>query len=158
MALGHWHGYLWTGPGKDLKDESLRRPSAPGTPATQEFLRSSLPPMRLGHYLLRRSAASADLTWTDVDEAIDWMAATYKSHPPMEGDVGFPAVNGAPPPLAGDVGLDARRATSRDGLINGVDAYWQYYTNPNGGIVAYAAICCPHTHLPDIPCPLPPRP
>ena len=30
MALGHWHGYLWTGSSKDLKDESLRRPGVPG--------------------------------------------------------------------------------------------------------------------------------
>src|SRR5687767_344675 len=130
MTLGHWHGYLWTGSSKDLKEESARRPGAPGTSEIQEFLRSSQPPMRLGHYLLRRNAVSADLTWTDVDEAIDWMAATYKRHPPMDGDVGFPAGQ-ATPLLASDVGLDARRATSRDGLINGVDAYWQYYTNPN---------------------------
>jgi hypothetical protein len=124
MTLGHWHGYLWTGSSKDLKDESLRRPGAPGTPATQEFLRSSLPPMRLGHYLLRRYAVSADLTWTGADKAIDWMAATYKRHPPMDGDVGFPAASGAAS-LASDVGLDARKVTSRDGLVNGVDAYWQ---------------------------------
>jgi len=156
MTVGHWHGYLWIGSSKDLQDESLRWPGPPGTPATQEFLRSSLPPMRLGHHLLRRNAVSADLTWTGVDETIDWMAATYKRHPPMDGDVGFPAVSGAAP-LASDVGLDARKVTSRDGLVNGVDAYWQYYINPNGGVVAYAAICCPHTHLPKIPCPLPPR-
>jgi hypothetical protein len=156
MAVGHWHGYLWTGTSKDLKDESLRRPGAPGAPESQEFLRSSLPPVRLGQYLLRRNAVSADLTWTDADEAIAWMASTYERHPPMEGDVGFPAGRGISP-LARDVGLDARRTTSRDGLINGVDAYWQYYTNANGGVIAYGAVCCPNTHLPEIPCPLPPR-
>jgi hypothetical protein len=152
----HWHGYLWSGTGAELKEEHLRRPGEPGSPEYQAFLRSSLPPMKTGHYLLRRGAASQDLTWTDAGPAIDWMATSYKRHLPMSGEAGFPAINGVAP-MATDVGLDARRTTSLDGLCNGVDGFWLYYTGQSGSMVAICAICCPHTHMPEIACPMPPR-
>ncbi|MET8147603.1 hypothetical protein ACIBSW_06720 [Actinoplanes sp. NPDC049668] len=155
-AQRHWHGYIWTGPGKDLRNEFLRRPGALGTPDRQEFMRSALPPLHLGHYLLRRTATTQDRTWTDPDEAIGWMASTYLQHPPLTGDGGFPAVAGWVP-VASDVGVEARRKTSRDALINGVDASWGYWTSTGGAFVSYSAICCPNTHFPEIPCPLPPR-
>jgi len=156
MTARHWHGYLWTGTGAELKNEALRTPGLPNSAETQAFLRNSMPPVRTGHYLLRRDATSRDLTWTDVDRVIEWMSANYERRPPMSGDVGFPTVNGHTP-MAGDVGLEARRRISRDGLINGVDGGWGYYTSPSGGFFTIAAICCPHTHMPEIPCPLAPR-
>jgi hypothetical protein len=149
-AARHWHGYFWTGTITELKDEALRRPSDPG------FLRSSLPPIQTGHYLLRRGATTQDLTWVDVDKVIEWMAASYQRHPPMIGEAGFPAINGVAP-LASDVGLEVRREGARETLINGVDSFWMYYTGRSGGMVATVAICCPHTHFPEIPCPMSPR-
>lgn len=143
-AARHWHGYTWNGTTADLRDESQRRPTGPGEPETQVFIRSSLPPLRTGHYLLRRPGAGH--TWTDPDDVITWLVAQYHRRPPQERENAAQAY----------VALEARIEHSRDGLVNGVDAWWQYYIS-GGGQVVIAAICCPHTHLPDIACPMPPR-
>jgi hypothetical protein len=144
-AARHWHGYTWDGTAADLRDESQRRPAGPNEPETQAFLRSSLPPVRTGHYLLRRPDAGR--TWVDPDEVINWLVAQYERRPPQERENGAQAY----------VGLNSWIGTSCDGLVSGVDAWWQYYINNSGGQVVWAAICCPHTHLLDIPCPMPPR-
>lgn len=146
----HWHGYgPWTGSGQELRDgegKGLRNPGRdPGDPATPTFLASTMPPMQLGHYLLRKTATSRPRTWTDIDQAMQWMADLYDKHPPVYlPDEGY-----------SDCGLEARLLHSRTGLIHGSDAYWSYYLR-NFNKVAYGVICCPHSHLRDIPCPLPP--
>ena len=144
MTAAHWHGYSWTGSSAELKDESLRRPTTPGAPETQAFIRSTVPPLRTGHYLMRRPGT--DQTWTDPDNVIAWLVAGYERNPPYERE------NRAQAYLP----LDGRIGTSRDGLVHGVDAWWQYYASGMGQVVL-AAICCPHAHLPEIPCPTPPR-
>ncbi|GAA2617163.1 hypothetical protein [Paractinoplanes durhamensis] len=145
MSARHWHGYFWTGASAELKDDSTRRPGAAGSPERQPFVRSTVPPLQTGYYLLR--SPEAGHTWTDPDETIAWLAATYQRHPPHDRDSQAPAY----------VGLDQRKVTSRDGLVNGVDACWQYYTAGMGQVVL-VAICCPHSHLPDLDCPMPPHP
>lgn len=143
----HWHGFApWTGPTETLKrEESARRPGRePGDIATQAFLSSTLPPLQLGHYLLRRREASAGRTWTTAEEAVRWLADTYNRHPPVERQDG-----------QAWVALDARKRHSCDGLIHGSDALWHYETR-GGTTVVYAVICCPHSHMPQIPCPCPP--
>ena len=142
-ARRHWHGYIWTGASADLKDESQRRPGPPGAPERQAFIRSSLPPVQTGYWLLRPPAAGR--TWTSPDDAVGWLVGNYERHPPYERVAGTAAY----------VSLDDRKATTRDGLVNGVDAWWQYYTSGMGQVV-FAAICCPHTHLADVTCPKPP--
>lgn len=138
-ALQHWHGYSWTGSSAELKDESQRRPTTPGAPETQAFIRSVVPPLQTGHYLMRCPAAAR--TWTDPDKAISWLVAQYQRHPPYEREHNATAY----------VSLDRRIETSRVGLVNGVDAWRQDYT-PSMGQVVFAAICCPHTHRTEIPC------
>lgn len=143
-AVLHWHGYSWMGSSAELKDESLRRPGKPGIPQWQAFIRGTLPPLQTGYYLLRRPGS--DLTWTDPDKAIGWLVERYQQHTPSTREDGGAAY----------VPLDQRVVTSRDGLVNAVDAWWQYYT-PGMGQALFAAICCPHAHLSDLPCPVPPR-
>ena len=106
---------------------------------------STLPPLQLGHYLLRRRDTTAARTWTNVDDAMDWLGTTHAAHPPLtlsNGSQAYPA-------------LQARRRHTRDGLHHGVDAFWLYYTT-KFGVVACAVICCPHRHMTTSPCPLPP--
>ncbi|MFG1602808.1 hypothetical protein [Actinoplanes sp. NPDC049265] len=143
-AARHWHGYSWMGASAELRNESLRRPGPTGAPETDAFIRSTLPPLQTGHYLLRRPEAGR--TWTDPDDAIAWLVANYQRHPPMEHPGGAQAY----------VSLDSRKVISRDGLINGVDAWWQYYTSDQGQVV-FAAVCCRHSHRREIPCPMPPK-
>ncbi|GLY08195.1 hypothetical protein [Actinoplanes sp. NBRC 101535] len=143
----HWHGYgPWTGSADTLRaQEHQRRPGpalTPMDPATGTFLGNSLPPMQTGHWLLRRTQTTADQTWTDVDDVLAWLTKQYAAHPPT--------------PLDSYLDLDARLDHSRAGLLGGADAWWHYYTG--GGIAVYSAICCPHRHLTQIPCPLKPSP
>jgi hypothetical protein len=146
-SVRHWHGYgPWTGTSEQLRGEASRRPGRdPADAATQAFIAATIPPMQLGHYLLRRRDTTAARTWTSVDDAMDWLGKTYAAHPPLTLADGAQAY----------VDLEARRRYTRDGLHHGVDAFWLYYT-AGFGVVAYAVICCPHKHLTTIPCPLPP--
>lgn len=144
-ALRHWHGFgPWTGAGETLRSEAPRRPE-PDAAAMQTFLANDLPAVQTGHYLLRRRAVSADRTWAGVDQAVEWLCQQYARHPPAPRSDGRQAY----------VDLESRVETTRDGLSHGVDALWWYYT-AGSSVAVTAVICCPHTVLKQIPCPLPP--
>lgn len=135
----HWHGYgPWTGPPSTFErvNEGLRRPSDPA------FLQSTAPPIELGHYLLRRSATTRELTWIGTDGPLSWMTETYGAHPPD------PRLNYEP--------LTVKIGHTRDGLLGGTDAYWHHHMS-NERVFAVAVIGCPHRHHTQTPCPLPPR-
>ncbi|BCY14157.1 hypothetical protein [Actinoplanes sp. L3-i22] len=138
----HWHGYLWTGSTEELKKrETGRRPG--GLNEVQGF-RPELPPLQTGYYLRRRP--DAGLTWIEVDDVVAWMVTNRERHRPTAREDGTQAWPG----------LDQRRETTRDGLLNGVDGWWQYHTG-TGTEIVIAAIVCPHSHLRDIACPMPPQ-
>ncbi len=139
--MQHWHGYgPWTGPAAELRQEGARRPGqAANSQETLAFVASKLPPMQTGHYLMRPRQASADRTWTDVEQALDWLAKTVADHPP-HGDY---------------VPADTAREHDRAQLLGGADVYRQYYTG-NAAVAAFGIIACPHAHLAGIRCPLPP--
>lgn len=144
----HWHGYgPWTGSGQELRqaEGSLQRNPGSKPEDMHTFLSSTMPPMQVGHFLLRTRATARERTWTDVDAALAWLAEHYRKYPPVH----------LPGEGYTDVGLDARMAHSRDGLAHGADAYWEYYI-AGFSKVAYGVICCPHAHKTEIPCPLPP--
>jgi hypothetical protein len=144
-AQQHWHGFgPWTGQSATLKDEGPRRPG-PDPAALQAFLANDLPAMQTGHYLLRRRAVSADRTWITVEGAMRWLTQQYAAHPPIQDNGEHQAY----------VDLQARINTTCDGLMNGVDAVWWYYT-AGFSVAISAVVCCPHAHLKQIPCPLPP--
>lgn len=142
----HWHGYEWSGSPAELGEGDHRRPNA-DTERMATFMRAAVPPIEVGYWLWRRHAASSARTWADVDEAIRWMTSRYEHTPPdaREGESHL-------------LPLNVRVGTTRDGLLNGVDGWWQYYTS-SMGVVVIAAICCPHTHVKARPghtlCPLP---
>lgn len=139
-AMRHWHGYEWAGSPTELREDNRRRPSK--IPAElPEFMSSAVPPIQTGHWLLRRRDAAASRTWTDVDDVVTWLTARYERNPPSA--------------QLSYISLDERTATTRDGLLHGVDAWWEYYTGGMGVFVA-AAICCPHAHLRALLCPMPP--
>ena len=148
MSALHYHGFMpWTGTAAELKSGEgggQRRPGPDDSP-TSTFLGSSMPPMQLGHYLLRRNAVSRDRTWTTVDPALNWMADIYRRNPP----VNLPAEKYVPLPL------EAYLMHSRPWLLAGTDALWEYYL-PGFSKIAYAVICCPHAFHGTIACPLPP--
>ncbi|MFI7608740.1 hypothetical protein ACIBTV_26830 [Micromonospora sp. NPDC049366] len=144
----HWHGYgPWTGPhqtfGRDHDHE--RRPGpTPADAQTSAFITGSTPPLENGHYLLRRGQTKPELTWTDVQGALDWLAGTYDRQPPDE--------------RLSYVDLAARLAHTRAGLEGGADAVWHYTQSVGANRVAvFAVICCPHRHHARTPCPLPPN-
>lgn len=143
---GHWHGYVWTGSGREHADESLRRPGlALNQPHTQAFIASKLPPLMTGHWLLKRSQTSASRTWTDVAEAVSWLMAQYDKNPPMKREDGLKAY----------VDRERWKAGACDRLPGGTDIHWCYWTQ-SGSKTSFAAVCCPNHFHPEIPCPLPP--
>ncbi len=129
----HWHGY---GPyrGRILtRDDEPKRRTNRAAAANDE-----IPPMQLGHYLTSRRATAAERTWTDVNQALDWLAQVAADNPP-----------------AGSYALITdNRPGKRAQLLGGSDIYHQYYTGTSS-MAAYAIICCPHAHL-TVTCPLPP--
>ncbi len=133
MQALHWHGYgPWTGQPLQREDEKHRRSAGP------QADNAALPPMQLGEYLTRRRATSADRTWTNVDEALDWLAKRAAEHPPY----------------GSYVSAEDSRGRDREQLHGGSDVYRQYYTGTSS-MTAFAVVCCPHAHL-LVPCPLPP--
>ncbi|BEL05693.1 hypothetical protein Q0Z83_038840 [Actinoplanes sichuanensis] len=136
-AARHWHGYLWTGSTESLKG----RPSLLAEDRTH---RPDRPPLQMGYYLNVRP--EPDRTWTEVDDVIAWIIANHERHRPTAREDGRQAWPD----------LDQRTATTLDGLVNGADGWWQYNTSPGSEIVI-AAICCPHSHLRTLTCPMPPR-
>ncbi|NJP35206.1 hypothetical protein [Micromonospora thermarum] len=149
MTTGHhWHGYgPWTGPhqffGREHDHE--RRPGRnPGDPETAAFIRATSPPLETGHYLLRRDQTKRQLTWTDVQGALDWLAATYAQQPPD--------------PTLDYLDKAARLEHTRTELEGGADSIWHYTVSLSANRVAvFAVICCPHRHHTRTPCPLPPN-
>lgn len=135
----HWHGYEWTGAASELKEGDHRRP-VDDPMRMPAFMSSTVPPIQTGHWLMRRKAAAASRTWVTPDDAIAWLLERYECNPPSR-ELSY-------------VSQEDRVLHTRDGLINGVDAWWHYYTG-GMGVAVFAAICCPHTHL-QLPCPLPP--
>jgi hypothetical protein len=94
---GHLHGFgPWVGPPERYHQEGDRRPPypdppAPGSPhekryreAEAEFYTSGLPPMMSGHWLMKRGQASAERTWTDPLEAVEWLTKQYQENPPHQ--------------------------------------------------------------------------
>ncbi|WP_208811056.1 hypothetical protein [Micromonospora echinofusca] len=96
--------------------------------------------MQTGLSLLRRSQAAVERTWTNVEDALDWLCLTWRANPPG-GDV---------------LSLDEHIAYDRGYLSRGSDCCLGYY-NSGYGFVSYSVVCCPNHFFPDVPCPLPPR-
>lgn len=135
----HWHGFgPWIGARSEYAKEGLRRPGPHSEdPQTKAFLTCAMTPVQLGHWLLRRHQASAELTWTDVEDAVRWIHETWTANPPG-GDV---------------LPLSRTINTVREALRLGSDVTRGYYS-PAYSFVSYSVICCPNRFHPDIPCPL----
>ncbi|SIM53209.1 hypothetical protein SAMN04489832_0448 [Micromonospora cremea] len=165
---GHWHGFgPWVGARDEFNKEYLRRPGANLTDAhirehlsremapgafrqwlltqggandyTRTFLANDMTPVQLGHSLLKLTKVSADRTWTDIDDALSWLAKTWIDNPPG-GDV---------------LPLEKTIEYKREALLLGSDVCTGYYT-PGFSYVDFTIICCPNRFFPNIPCPLPP--
>ncbi|WP_327031882.1 hypothetical protein [Micromonospora ureilytica] len=148
LVTHHWHAYdPWTGPhqffGREHDPERRPGPSS-GDVATAAFIRASSPPLENGHYLLRRDQTARERTWTDVQDALNWLTDRYAQHPPD--------------PTLSYVDQAARVEHSRAGLEGGSDAIWHYTASLSANrVVVLAVICCPHRHHTRTPCPLPPN-
>lgn len=141
----HWHGYgPWTGPHQFFgREHDHERRPGPGGVATPDFLRATSPPLETGHYLLRTAQTQRERTWTDAQDTLDWLVREYEAQPPD--------------PTLSYLSLEARQMHTRSGLVAGCDAIWHYTASASGNrVVVLAAICCPHRHKVDMPCPLPP--
>lgn len=145
---GHWHGYgPWIGGTDAYWRESLRRPGAsPDDEQTKIFLAQTLPPMQVGHWLMRRSQTAVDRTWTEAAEAVAWLEKTYAANPPFQHEDGRQAY----------VDLDTKIRHAEDTLPRGVDVSWVHYAK-SANLVSFSIVCCPNHFHPHIPCPLPPR-
>ncbi|MFI6759115.1 hypothetical protein ACIBF5_08225 [Micromonospora sp. NPDC050417] len=147
LVAHHWHGYgPWLGSHEffQRQHEHERRPGdIPGDAQTVAFIAANTPPMQNGHYLLRQSQTTPKRTWTDLQGPLAWLTETYAQCPPD-------------PTLRYGTPADWLEHTEAS-LRHGGDATWHYTTSKNGNrVVTYAVISCPHRHLQEIPCPLPP--
>ncbi|MEU9115759.1 hypothetical protein AB0D04_29265 [Streptomyces sp. NPDC048483] len=144
---GHWHGYgAWVGSGKEYGREGLRRPGRhPGDEQTRAFLASPLPPMMVGHWLLRRDQTAAERTWTRAVDAVSWLKGIYRENLPLDREDGRTAY----------CGLHVKTAYALDALPRGVDVTWAYWMT-SGSLTSYSVVACPNRPHPDIACPLPP--
>ncbi|MBO1417820.1 hypothetical protein [Streptomyces sp. FH025] len=130
----HWHTYLWSGDGQQLKNEAPRRPEPDAG-----FRTSNLPPMMTGWWLLKPASLISSTASTPADAAA-WLSSRYEENPPHRHHLP----------------LDARTAFAAETLAAGSDvvwAHWQQETGPR--FVHLAAICCPNRLWPAIPCPAP---
>lgn len=164
---GHWHGYgPWIGSPAVYHQEGNRRPPHPDPPppavdgdkqavrllqryreAGAEFYSSGLPPIMTGHWLVKRGQTAAERTWTDVTDAVGWLKQHYTDNPPFERPDGLQAY----------LPLDALIAYTYDALPRGVDSTWSHYTQGKS-LLSMSVVCCPNLFLPDVDCPLSPRP
>lgn len=142
---GHWHGYGWVGGAESYFKESTRRPGTAGDLHTQEFIASRVPPMMTGHWLMRRAQTTAEHTWTDVAQAIDWLWRRYDQTPPLARTDGGTAY----------VDVDARIDYAFDALPRGVDVTWGYWTG-RSMLASHSVVACVNRFHPQIPCPLEP--
>jgi hypothetical protein len=156
---GHWHGFgPWVGSPGQYAAEGGRRPAHPMRPgpeashagryqeAAGEFATSSVPPLMTGHWLAKQGQASADRTWTDLTDAVEWLRKQYTAQPPFERTDGMKAY----------VGLDGKLAYAYDVLPRGVDVTWVHYTQARS-LFSASIVCCPNLFHPTTPCPLLPR-
>lgn len=128
----HWHGYEWIGRGMDRANEAERRPTSP------DFLRSLLPPMRTGDWLLKPRARIGG-TFDDVKEALDWLEDRYNL---VRSSL-----------LHRDrLSIEERRQNAHDSLTVGVDVVWAEWMLA-GQFVSLTMVCCPNRHVKH-PCPL----
>ncbi|MGW3229388.1 hypothetical protein [Kitasatospora sp. NPDC001095] len=109
------------------------------------FEQRTVPPMRTGHWLLRRPSYLADQTWREPKEAAEWLAGKYERHPPA------PLSDGRPI----HPGLSAKVEYATAALTNGTDVVWMHYM-PGERMFSASVIVCPNRHLANLPCPLPP--
>ncbi|WP_307783242.1 hypothetical protein [Streptomyces sp. MBT53] len=114
--------------------------------AAAEFQNGSVPPLMTGHWLMKRSHAAAERTWTNAADAVTWLSKHYSENPPFEREDGRAAY----------IGLDGKIAYAHEVLPLGVDVSWVYYTQSKS-MVAMQVISCPNHFHPDLACPLPPR-
>ncbi|GGQ93297.1 hypothetical protein [Kitasatospora griseola] len=158
--LAHFHGYgPWIGRPDQYHAEYLRRPAPFNTewrdmvdamkrPDQEAYLRfeeRTIPPMRTGHWLLRRPDCLAGQTWRESKEAAEWLAGEFERHPPV------PLPDGRPI----HPGLSAKVEYAAAALTNGTDVVWMHYL-PGDYMFNACVVVCPNRHLPDLPCPLPP--
>lgn len=144
---GHWHGFgPWTGTRTAYGQEGARRPGQlTHDEQTRAFLAGTMPPMQVGHWLMRRDQAAAHRTWTDLSDAMDWLRKTYDASPPFE----------RPDDRRAYIDLEVKSTYAADALGRGVDAVWVHYAKTTN-LVSFSVVCCPHRFLRDLPCPLPP--
>ncbi len=163
---GHWHGYgPWVGSAKVYAMEGSRRPPHPNGPPTTtdpqdkaqqrvldryreaaaEFQSGNVPPTMTGYWLMKKSHAAHERTWSDVEGSLAWLTKAYASNTPMERADGLTAYSG----------LNTKIEYASDVLPRGVDVSWVYYT-PSDNLVSYSVVCCPNRFHPEIPCPLSP--
>ncbi|MGW3910546.1 hypothetical protein ACWEBX_03325 [Streptomyces sp. NPDC005070] len=137
----HWHGFgPWIGTGKEYGKEALRRPGrGPGDGQTAAFLASRVPSMQTGHALMRTGLVAG--TWTDVRDAVDWLAGLYGTAQPIERTDGGIAYLDA----------DTKASYALDALPRGLDVVWAYWTQSRL-LASYSVVCCPHRDI-DVPCP-----
>ncbi|MGW2550078.1 hypothetical protein [Streptomyces sp. NPDC001635] len=156
---GHWHGFgPWIGAPAQYAQEGSRRPAHPVRPgpdaafahrykeAGDEFTASGLPPLMTGHWLAKSGQAAAARTWTDVEQALEWLTQQYTVHPPFERTDGGQAY----------ISLDGKVAYAGDVLPRGVDVSWVHYTQSRS-LFSASVVCCPNLHHLDLDCPLLPR-
>ncbi|WP_280890306.1 hypothetical protein [Streptomyces sp. LBL] len=114
--------------------------------AASEFQNGTLPPLMTGHWLMKRSHAAAERTWTDVHDAVVWLNKNYSENSPFEREDGEQAY----------CGVDVKTAYAREVLPLGVDVSWVYYTQSQN-LLSMQVVWCPSHFHPDLACPLPPR-
>ncbi|MFI6298286.1 hypothetical protein ACIBEJ_42315 [Nonomuraea sp. NPDC050790] len=132
---GHFHAYLWTGIGEELRLEEERRT---GTP---EFPGSPLPPMRTADWLARpRRQVSA--THDSVADALAWLDREYTL---VRRNLLLPADEER-------IGRPVRLANATESLGGAVDVQWGFWLT-GGRFASLAVVCCPNRSAPH-PCPL----
>ncbi|MBT2445043.1 hypothetical protein J7E93_34135 [Streptomyces sp. ISL-36] len=147
----HFHGYgPWIGSRDAYGAEGRRRPGLePGDMQTREFLASSLPPMQVRHWLMRKDQTARERTWTSAAEAVAWLRRVYEENPPFIRDDSGRAY----------LSLEDKATAALEALSRGSDAVWVYYTKASS-LASFSVVCCPHrpfsTIDPIITCPLPP--
>lgn len=143
---GHWHGFgPWVGSGAEYGREGQRRPGpTPNDLVTKTFLESKVPPIMTGHWLLRRTQASQERTWTVAEDAVAWLEKQYADHPPMirsDGKQSYTTV-------------EVKVGYAQEALPRGIDLTWAYWTTHS--LVSFSVVGCRNIHHPKIACPFPP--
>ncbi|MEZ0073377.1 hypothetical protein [Planotetraspora sp. GP83] len=136
----HFHCYIWTGNGEELRNEAERRlPLPPADPGL--FLASPLPPMRTCDWLLK-PARRIDASPPTVDDALTWLADHYRTAEPSF----------LHPADEARIALDFRLHIAKECLTAGVDVQWGIWLT-GGRFLTCAAICCTPNRHAVYPCP-----